>query len=198
MSWLVIIYWYCFYRHPWRGAASTGILPPLPKPVSLAELLGDKAGSGHPKELQKDFSKRRGGYSKSKKDNLVFLCEGLPPIRQKWVTAFEKGEFTDLTEFLPKNPSWEEEAFIEVSDNIIVIAKNKPTKKKAINDIEMWVEAFCTFAAIHGKKCPTMLPELLAYEATIVKAARDYGGQGWLAYDYQFRQMAAAKSLTTG
>ena len=193
MSWLVIIYWYCFIGTHGEELP-VQVLPPLPKPVPLAGLLGDKARSGHPKESPK------GGETSAKgeKDDLVFLYEGLLPIRQKWVMAIEKGEFIDLAELLPKDPSWEEEAFTEVLDNIIVIAKNKPTKKKAINDIETWVEAFCTFAAIHEKKCPTMLPELLAYEATIVKAARDYGGQGWLAYDYRFRQMAAAKSLTTG
>ena len=119
--------------------------------MSLTELLGDKAGSGHPKESPKGEETPGEGAAKGEKDNLVFLCEGLPPIRQRWVTAIEKGEFIDLEELLPKNPSWEEEAFTEVLDNIIVIAKNKPTKK-AINDIETWVEAFCTFAAIRGKK----------------------------------------------
>ena len=83
------------------------MLPPLQKPVSLAELLGGKAGSGHPKESPKggETSAKGGkGAAKGEKDNLVFLCEGIPPIRQKWVTANEKGEFIDLAELLPKNP----------------------------------------------------------------------------------------------
>lgn len=39
-----------------------------------------------------------------------------------------------------------------------------------------------------------MLPELLAYEPTIVKATRDLGGWGWWAYNYGFKQLAVAKS----
>ena len=38
----------------------------------------------------------------------------------------------------------------------------------------------------------------MAYAATIVKAEMDYGGPNWLAYDYRFRQLAAAKTDETG
>ena len=60
------------------------------------------------------------------------------------------------------------------------------------------MEAFCTFAAIRGKKLPSHIPDLLAYAATIVKASRDYGGKNWLLYDYRFRQLAAARRLEKG
>ena len=109
------------------------------------------------------------------------------------VLAIEKGDFIELSELLPKSPSWDDESYTEVADKVILIAKTK-----AIKDIETWVEAFSMFAAVKGKKLPEAIPDLLAYQATIGKATQDYGGQSWLAYDYRFRQLAAARGLATG
>ena len=60
------------------------------------------------------------------------------------------------------------------------------------------MEAFCTYVAVRGKKHSEDIPEFMAYAATIVKGARDYGGPNWLAYDYHFRQLAAAKQMKRG
>ena len=102
-------------------------------------------------------------------------------------------EFNSL---LPKSASWEEEPFMEVTEKVIVLTQGKAMpKRKTIKEIETWIEAFCTYAAVRGKKHPEDIPELMTYAATIVKAARVYGGPNWLAYGNRFRQLAAAKQM---
>lgn len=104
----------------------------------------------------------------------------------------------DLADLLPKNPSYEEQ-FTEVAENVVVVSQSKHLKKKkVIKDIESWVVAFCTFAAVRCKKDPEHTPDLLAYAASIVKGAKDFGGTGWLSYDYRYRRLAAAKNSVSG
>ena len=92
------------------------------------------------------------------------------------VQSIEKEEFVEFTSLLPESASCEEEPFTEVTEKVVLL----------------------TYAAVRGKKHPEDIPELMAYAATtIVKRARDYGDQNWLAYDYRFRQLAAAKTDET-
>ena len=43
---------------------------------------------------------------------------------------------------------------------------------------------------------PTMVPELMSYQATIIKCARDFDGLAWAQYDRVYhRQMAQTKDL---
>ena len=151
-------------------------------------------------DLMKDAVPKNVLDTKEKaKDGLVYICEGIPPLPAKIVLSIEKGEFVELTSLLPKNATWEEEPFTEISDKVVVLTQGKALpKKKSIENIETWMEAFCTYAAIRGRKHPEDIPELMAYAATIVKGARDYGGRCWLVYDYRFRQLAAAKQMQRG
>ena len=164
--------------------------------MSLFELLADKpllAGtSGDEKSSPKEEERT------TSKDDLILVGEGLPPISSKIVQSIERGDFIDLAQLLPKTPNWDDEVYTEVADQVILISKVKPTKQKSIQDLPTWVEAFCTFAAVKGKKFPKLIPELMAYAATIAKAARDYGGKNWLTYDYRFRQLAATRKTETG
>ncbi len=105
------------------------------------------------------------------KDSLVYICDGIPPLPAKVVQAIERGEFIDFASLLPKTTaSWDEDPFTEIADRVIVFTQGKSVpKKKSIQDIETWMEAFCTYAAVRGKRHPEGIPELLAYAATIVK-----------------------------
>ena len=134
----------------------------------------------------------------SSKEDPVLVGEGLPPITPKVVQARERGDFVDLAHLLPKTPNWDDEVYTDVADQVILISKVKPRKRKTIQDLPTWVEAFCMFAAIKGKKFPKLIPDLMAYIATIVKAARDYWGKNWLAYDYRFCQLVAASGISKG
>ena len=65
-----------------------------------------------------------------------------------------------------------------------------------ITDIKQWLEKFSLMAAVLASRFPEKAPELFAYQATIVRAERNYEGQQWVAYDRQFRREAlAGKSL---
>ena len=139
--------------------------------VSLTQILADKSNVPLGKNA-----------TPIKEKGLVYVAEGLPPLPAKIVEIIEKGEFIDFVELLPKHPILEDQSVTELSENIVVISHSRQlTKKKVIKDIETWMEAFCTFAAVRAKKYPLTIPDLLAYGATIVKGARDYGGQQWLA-----------------
>ena len=48
-------------------------------------------------------------------------------------------------------------------------------------------------ASILVTRFPEKGPELWAYQATIVKAARNYEGSPWVAYDRQFRRQALVR-----
>jgi len=68
----------------------------------------------------------------------------------------------ELTNLLPKSASWEEEPFTEILDKVVVLTQGKTLpKKKTIENIETWVEAFCTYATIRGRKHPEDIPELM-------------------------------------
>ena len=60
--------------------------------------------------------------------------------------------------------------------------------RPAITDISQWVERFSLMAAILATRFPLKAPEFWAYQATIVRAERNYEGTRWVAYDRQFRR----------
>ena len=45
-----------------------------------------------------------------------------------------------------------------------------------------------------GHQVPLQGPELMAYQATIVRAERNYEGKRWVSYDRQFRREALARN----
>ena len=53
-------------------------------------------------------------------------------------------------------------------------------------------EAFTVYTAAIVQKHPAEVNELLAYQLTIIKAAQQYDGLQWRAYDTHFRISAAA------
>ena len=59
-------------------------------------------------------------------------------------------------------------------------------------DIVSWTEAFATLVAVVGRKEVSCVPELMAYMAKVIWAARVRGSQ-WQEYDRAFRRKAAAK-----
>ena len=54
-------------------------------------------------------------------------------------------------------------------------------------------EHFSIMAAILCTRFPEKAPELWAYQATIVRAERNYKGKRWVTYDQQFQRQALAK-----
>ena len=62
-----------------------------------------------------------------------------------------------------------------------------------ITEISQWIERFSLMAAILCRRFPDKAPEFWAYQATIVRAERNYEGKRWVSYDRQFRREALAR-----
>ena len=60
-----------------------------------------------------------------------------------------------------------------------------------MTDIFTWPQCFCSFVSVHAQPTPALIPELMAYMATIVRVSQDYPGLAWVRYDAAFRQRAA-------
>ena len=100
------------------------------------------------------------------KDADFCIGTGLPP---RLVTRIEAGEFKDMAELLPK-----------------------PSKRRhdVLNILE-WIRCFSAYIAIISAKQPHRVPYLLGYLTLITKAHMQYAGDGWMGYDWRFRQIAA-------
>ncbi len=65
----------------------------------------------------------------------------------------------------------------------------EPTNNvKAISDIDTWMTAFHTFAAIYLKRFPEQMDNIMKYGETIRRLAKRFGNTAWLYYDTNFRR----------
>ena len=90
-------------------------------------------------------------------------------------------EFVEMSELLPD--SWQE----ETQPLVVFDAQLNPrllSRKAPVQDIR---------AAVLVTRYPDKGPELWAYQASIVRAARNYEGLAWVAYDRQYRREALAR-----
>ena len=68
-----------------------------------------------------------------------------------------------------------------------------PPARLPITDISIWVERYSLMAATLAARFPEKAPELFAYQATIVRAERNYDTGRWVLNDRQFRREALAR-----
>ena len=110
-----------------------------------------------------------------------------PPIPNKLAQRVWKGEYIELSEFLPES--------LGASDPISqgTVSESKGTRKQKVSSISQWVQCFKTYMSIVALKQPFRITELLAYLSLIVQAHRKYSGDNWQVYDRNFRQQAAAQ-----
>jgi hypothetical protein len=89
--------------------------------------------------------------------------------------------------------------FVEMSEVTMdaptdqVPGRPPPPGRPAVTDISQWVERYSLMAAVIATRFPHKAPELFAYQATIVRAERNYEAGRWVAYDRQFRREALAR-----
>ena len=62
-----------------------------------------------------------------------------------------------------------------------------------VQDISVWVEKYLVMAALLASRFPEKAPELFAYQASIVRAGRNFVDRRWVAYDRCFRREALAQ-----
>ena len=89
--------------------------------------------------------------------------------------------------------------FVEMSDITTDVelpqTPGRPTTsgRLPVTDISIWVEKFSVLAAILVTRFPEKAAELFAYQASIVRAERNYEGNRWVVYDRQYRREALAR-----
>ena len=92
--------------------------------------------------------------------------------------------------------------FVEIAEISVEVdtpqvpGRPPPPARPPITDISQWVERFSLMAAILSTRFPEKAPEFWAYQASIVRAERNYEGTRWVSYDRQFwREALARKDL---
>ena len=107
----------------------------------------------------------------------------LPPKVVKKVLELEFIEMSDL-----RGHIWEDESMPADHPH----PARRTAAKLPVTDIRVWMECYARMAALLVTRFPEKGPELWAYQSTITKAAHNYEGSNWVAYDRQFcRDMLA-------
>ena len=121
-----------------------------------------------------------------------YMGEGLLPIPDKLVKKITNLEFVELREMLPE--VWLREEKEAATRNVLVLPRRKTAQ---ITDILVWVQLFTGYVSVLSTKYPqAVVPELMAYTATIVKCSKNYDDSAWARYDMLYRkQMAKLKDL---
>ena len=60
-----------------------------------------------------------------------------------------------------------------------------------VTDILQWLQCFVGMVGVLSQKYPQMVPELMVYQAMIVKCSHDFEGLAWVQYDWAYRRQAA-------
>ena len=96
-------------------------------------------------------------------------------------------EFVAMADMLPD--SWQDKAKpLVVFDT--QLTPRQVGRKALVQDISQRTECFSRMAAILVTRYPSKSPELWTYQALIVRAARNFEGTAWVAYDRQYRREA--------
>ncbi len=84
-------------------------------------------------------------------------------------------------------------AEVVAEDSVIPTTRTSGSARPPVTSISLWLERFSIMAAILATRFPEKAPEFLAYQASIVRAERNYEGCQWVLYDRQYRREALAR-----
>ena len=117
----------------------------------------------------------------------VYVGEGLPPVPPKLARKIVAGDYIEMEELLPEMCTREDSE---------PGAKRRCSRRAS--DIFTWLQCFRVYGSIRGSRSPEMkmIPELMAYMGTIIRANRKYVGSEWLRYDMLFRKHTAFRNDT--
>ena len=120
----------------------------------------------------------------------VYVGEGLTLVPAKLAAKIRRGDFVNMGELLPEfwTPPREDDPQAK--------AEAKSRRARAVQDIYTWLQCFGTYVSVLAPLHPDRVPELMAYQSTIVRASQDYAGLAWVRYDSAFRRQAALTGLT--
>ena len=121
-----------------------------------------------------------------------YMGEGLLPVPDKLVKKIIKLEFVEMQELLPESWLREEE------ENKSTIGFHR-RKNAATTNIFQWLQCYSAMVGVLSRAYPHMVPDLMAYLATIVRCYRDFEDLHWAQYDRMYRRQAAiTKDLRWG
>ena len=116
----------------------------------------------------------------------VFMGEGLPPVPGRLVERIRRWEFIEMFELLPELLA--DQRGGEGGAKQTSRAKGR----KRVQEIGVWLQCFAVFVGVVVKFVPEVVPGLMAYMVSIIRASQEYEGAAWVAYDAAFRRQAAA------
>ena len=120
----------------------------------------------------------------------VYVGDGLPPVPAKLAAKIRKGEFVEMRELLPEFWSSHREEDMEGKQEI------KIRRSRKVTDIFTWLQCFGSYVSVRTQHTPSLIPELMAYMAAIVRVSQDYAGLAWVRYDAAYRRQAALTGNT--
>ena len=98
-------------------------------------------------------------------------------------------EFVEMRELLPEEwlPSVEQGDQDNHSCCNSAIKKRKPP----VTNIFTWLQGYAALVGALSTAYPGKVPDLMAYQATILRCYRDFEGPAWVQYDRAYRRQAA-------
>ena len=114
-----------------------------------------------------------------------YMGEGLLPIPERLTKKILQLEFVEMRELMPETWLRDEE---ESTRNTLSLPRRRTAP---VTDILQWLQCFAGMVGVLSQKYPHMVPELMAYQAMIVKCSRDFEGLAWAQYDRAYRRQAA-------
>ena len=118
----------------------------------------------------------------------AYMEGGLLPVPEKLVTKITNLEFVEMRELMPETWLREEE-----DSKLMAWPRRRPAP---VTDILQWLSCYAVMVGVLSRVYPTMVPEFMAYQTTIIRCYRDFEGLAWAQYDRAFRrQVAQTKDL---
>ena len=122
-----------------------------------------------------------------------YFGEGLLPVPNKLVKKIQKFEFIEMYELLPETWLRDEE---ESRKGLVGLHRRKSAP---VTNILQWVQCFAVMVGVLSRAYPQMVPDLMAYQATIVRCYWDFKDLYWVQYNQIYRcQVAITKDTCWG
>ena len=114
----------------------------------------------------------------------MVVGEGLLPLPSKLTKKILNLEFVEMRDLMPETWMTEEEE----GRNVLALPKRR---SPPITDVLQWLQCFSRMVGVLSRGYPNMVPELMGYQALIIKCSRDFEGLVWAQYDRAYRRQAA-------
>ena len=105
-----------------------------------------------------------------------YMGEGLLPIPERLAKKTVALEFVEMRDLMPETWLKEEE---ESARNTLSLPRRRTAP---VTNILQWLQCYDGMVGVLSQKFLQMVPELMAYQVTIIKCSRDFEG---LAYEFQ-------------